>query len=482
MKFTKYGLTAVLIVVMTSVLSIPTRAQSPADIVGTPIVVTANGLEIIQIDSDGNVVGSTVILEQFTIQDQGTADWTIALRQSLSLSPDRQKLAFTATQDDTNLTLFILDLETTMLSQYPLISRVEELIWSPDSRHILLDANISTTSDTLVFDLGSETFTTVIDTFDIGLMWLPDSERFLYLGPSPCGASCKADNDLYLGDRFGINTVNLSNLDTDTLGLPNPVTGAYLSFGTFTWSPDEQLIYGSLGQPEEFGRSEYLYSIDLAGNLTILADISAIYPASEIPSDIVRLFVNPDDDNIYMITQTQGVDNVRYRWSILRYNPAVGTLVVVYERDFINRDDVRFVSSLDISFDGHTVAIGGADQTRVEAGLLLVVDVVNGQALLDLGNISPVCNVHWVGNQKLVYSQSSDTVCLAFRINQAFDSLIGHDLQTQTSTIIIENPANAAYFISPRTPGRLANELPIAEAGPGQVIADSDNNGAALSL
>jgi len=93
-----------------------------------------------------------------------------------------------------------------------------------------------------------------------------------------------------------------------------------------TWAIREDRLYINLNDLENApGSLELLYSVDLEGNLRFEADIAAVYPDSELPTELRRMFVHPDDGSLYLLTETQRVDDAAWRRRILRYTPSSGS-------------------------------------------------------------------------------------------------------------------------------------------------------------
>lgn len=426
------------------------RAQGSQPPLRTYLLIPVEtGLEIRRLEPDGRMIPLTV-LGDFTLEGRQAAPWNIVDWYTPSVSPDGRVLAFPATHSSGESALFLYDLSSGDLKQYALSFPADSLLaldWSPDGSAILLDAFVSLAADTHVFDVATGQLTQIIDGFNVGLKWLPDSIHFVYHGPSPCRDACQSDGDFYLGDRFGLNTRAITRIDAAELGLVDRMTSVRVGGSLSTWAPRENRLYINLNDLEIAPDSlELLYSVDLAGNLRFEADIAAVYPDSELPIELRRMFVHPDDGSLYLLTETQRVDDAILRWSILRYTPSSSPIEVVYERDFYEEE--RFISSLSISPDGRFVAFGGRDSSGGRAGILLVVDLLSGQAVLEQDDIKPICKLVWLDDQSLLYNQSDATNCFMLNLRQPADRLVWLNLADGSTGTIQSAPGAPLYFVS----------------------------------
>jgi hypothetical protein len=411
---------------------------------------------------DGSVGNTIATLSNFTVEDHSQTQWNIFDKNAIALSPDRQKLAFAASQDGVTAYLFIFDLVTGMNNQTQLsfpVGNLPALIWSPDSSKLFVDPRDGGNTFSRIYDVTSNQTLYSFDERVFSPTWLPDSQRFIYNGSSVCPASCKSGSDLYLLDIPGGTSQALTHIDADALGITSQLVSGNVYIGGVTYNSNLERVFFILQENLNIDTYEALYSVDFLGNLSFAGDIAGLYPESVLlPTNNVEVFSDADTNAVFLVTQTDGMifnDNevVEFRWSVLRYDP-VGELEVLYERDFLSLDVVEIITSLAVSPDGNAIAIGSAKSFDLTAGSVTVVDLQNSQEILQAITGRPVCNIYWADNDNVIYGQFDDRPCSLIRSNQPSDRLIQHTLSTNTSTTILDGQGDILYFISsyPPTP------------------------------
>jgi WD40 repeat protein len=435
-------------------------AQTSDEIAGYVLRVGLEGMTVQSILEDGSVGHTIATLSNFTVEDHSQTQWNIFDKNGIALSPDRQKLAFAASQDGATAYLFIFDLVTGMNNQTQLsfpFGSLPALIWSPDSSKLFVDP--SGNGFSRIYDVTSNQTLYIFDSLVFSPTWLPDSQRFIYNGSSVCPASCKSGSDLYLLDILGGTSQALTHIDPDALGITSQLVSGNVYIGGVIYNNSLERVFFILQEPLDIDTYEAMYSVDLLGNLSFAGDIAGLYPESVLlPTNNVEVFSDADTNAVFLVTQTDGMifnDNevVEFRWSVLRYDP-VGELEVIYERDFLSPDGVEIITSLAVSPDGNAIAIGAVNSRDLTAGSVTVVNLQNSQEILQASVGRPVCNIYWADNDNVIYGQFDDRPCSLIRDNQPSDRLIQHTLSTNTTTTILDGQGDILYFISryPPTP------------------------------
>jgi hypothetical protein len=437
-------------------------AQTPVEIAGYVLRVGLEGMTVQSILDDGSVGNTIASLSNFTVEDHSQTQWNIFSKNAIALSPDRQKLAFAASQDGVTAYLFMLDLVAGMNNQTQLsfpIGSLPALIWSPDSSKLFVDPRDGGNTFSRIYDVTSNQTLYSFDERVFSPTWLPDSQRFIYNGSSVCSASCKSGSDLYLLDIPGGTSQALTHIDPDTLGIMSQLVSGRVHIGRVTYNSNLDRVFFILQEHLNIDTYEALYSVDFLGNLSFAGDIAGLYPESVfLPATSVTIFSDADTNAVFLVTQTDGMifnDNevVEFRWSVLRYDP-VGELEILYERDFLSANVVEIITSFAVSPDGNAIAIGAANSLDLTAGSVTAVNLQNSQEILQASVGNPVCNLYWADNDNVIYGQSDDRPCSLIRSNQPSDRLIQHTLSSNTTTTILDGQGDILYFISsyPLTP------------------------------
>jgi WD40 repeat protein len=256
-------------------------AQTPVEIAGYVLRVGLEGMTVQSILDDGSVGNTIATLSNFTVEDHSQTQWNIFSKNAIALSPDRQKLAFAASQDGVTAYLFIFDLVTGMNNQTQLsfpVGSLPTLIWSPDSSKLFV--NPSDNGFPRIYDVASNQTLYSFDEHAFSPTWLPDSLRFIYNGSPVCSASCKSGSDLYLLDILGGTSQALTHIDPDTLGIMSQLVSGAVHIGRVTYNSNLDRVFFILQEPLNIDTYEALYSVDFLGNLSFAGDIAGLYPES----------------------------------------------------------------------------------------------------------------------------------------------------------------------------------------------------------
>ncbi|MAU12590.1 MAG: hypothetical protein CL607_22405 [Anaerolineaceae bacterium] len=441
MKIVTYRITICLFFLQLFYLSVPTLAQSNM-ISGYTLAIDSQGLMIRSVLQDGQPGEIIATLDGFTLENQFKADLNLYGEMIFALSPDAKTLAFIVWQDDMSGSLLLLDVTTGIYEQQTLTNPIEQaysVSWSPDSTKLFIILDID---NALIYDVVSgKVIYTLNETASLPL-WLPDSQQFIYIGPSTCRAAlCRTWSDLYLVDLKTSSQTALTHIDADKIGLVDKLNHLPLLAHHAIYVPDDEMIYFILSEAED-GPIDIvlLASVDLQGNMQIEADIYDMYPDSFF-MDVHNIFYDEDNKHINTVVTSEG--DVPYRWSILQYTPS-NELEVLYERSF-ETSEVEIITSMAVSPDGNRIAIGGSYPNM---GSTTVVDLLSGEILWQNNDLDGVCNIHWADIDSIFFSQP-DYSCPMLRRNTRFDQLFYHNISKSIDSLVVNSQQNEyMYFAS----------------------------------
>jgi hypothetical protein len=381
------------------------------------------------------------------------AEW-----QYSALAPNGSRLASIVADVQSNFMLEVTELSARAVIRQPL-PRTQDaqfgyvLKWSPDSSRIILSPS-SLLEATLILDLQTQRLLPIQVGYSVGLQWLPDSNRFIFNGPSICGDACRASSDVYLGafSTEGISVRPLTRLDIATLDLRGYVPLADLGLGHLTWNPVNERIYGTIGSDSmNPGGFELLYSLDMQGNVTYEANIGASIPDAIFPPQIQRILFSKADNNLYLVVYTDGTtaSNGLPQIHIMRFVPGAGlTRLFEFTSSGFNVQ-VRLPDSIELSPDGRFLAIGTIDPTGSRAGSLIVVDLLQANTIVQVDNIRPVCQVSWTADSSnVLYTQTDNQACARYFENQPVSQLAALNLATRESRVVQQAVEAPFYFLS----------------------------------
>ncbi len=376
-----------------------------------------------------------------------------------ALAPNGSQLAFIVADADSNFTLEVIELNTKAIIQHSLPKTQNSQFgyivkWSPDSSKLILLPS-SLLESTLIFDLQTQQLLPIQIGYGFGFQWLPDSNQFMFNGTSVCGETCRASSDVYMGtfSTQGITTRPLTRLDIATLDLRGYIPMTDLGLGLLTWNPADGRIYGTIGDdPMNLDGFELLYSIDMQGSVTFEADIGVAIPDAILPPQIQRIIFNKLDNNLYLVVYNDGTtsNGGLPQIHVMRFVPGVGLMQLFEHTSTGLNEDVRLPDSIELSPDGRFLAIGSVDPTRSQAGNLIVVDLIQGGAVVELDDLRPVCQVSWaVDGSNVLYTQTNNQACARYFENQPINQLIALNMSSQQSTVVKDAIESPFYFLSP---------------------------------
>ena len=383
--------------------------------VGSVLVttLTEDGILIFEVDATGQqtLVAS---LPEFRVGEPVSEDlWYLENASRLTVSLDGTQLAFTA-QRAGGWALFTYGLLSNSLQQIPIPNQLVPF-WSPDSSAVLLTVNSSEPQYDLeppfndyVYELNTQSLNQITDEperIEWNMNWLPDSSGLFYVGH--CDTCTSGGYELYFTNRDGTGTRILTNVSS------LPLADSFPFVCHPTWSEPNKRIYyivGCVGGGDE--SNEYLYSVDLAGNVRAEIDdgLNSVYP-EEYSIRTQGMHPSPFTSDVYLTIASQGGDGTGLsNWRGLRLS-APNEIVAIYEQTMQNDD----LDSSSMSPDGASIALltygSGASN-----GFLEVIDLATGQRIIGRGATPlDVCEATWEDDHTLFYTVDSTGECTVDR-------------------------------------------------------------------
>jgi hypothetical protein len=375
--------------------------------------------------------------------------------QFAALSPNSSYLASILIDSEGSFILLVTDLKTggniqhlLPMTQDPQFGYI--INWSPDSSRLLLSPS-SLLESTQLFDLQTQRLMPIEAEYGLGFQWLPNSTQFVFNGLPVCGTLCGVYSDVYLGtySTQNVDIQPLTRLNINNLNLAGYVPRIDVALGLLTYNPNNNRIYGTIGDdPSNPGGFELLYSVDLQGNVQLEADIGALKPDAVFASQILKMFYNPLDNAMYLVVRTEGTrsNGEHIKTTVLRYSPGT-PITSIFE---FTSPDTNIPVDFSMSPDGQFLALGGADISGLEAGNLVVLDLFQGEIVLQVNGIRPVCQVSWATDSTdVLFTQTQAVPCARFYENQPVNQLMMVHVATQEITTVYEADQSSFYFLSP---------------------------------
>ncbi len=356
-----------------------------------------------------------------TIKD----DWYVFNTSYFSPSPDSQKLAFVAYHFDQQMqqetALFIYRFGQPHFQQIPL-SGIGTITWSPKSDAIALvgqpqaNGDFENLDSIYIVDLASAAVFAVPNSPPLAghILWLPDDVTLIY---AKTNSQCSFGTCLDVGNLFAINRLTLAqstltHLDT---AIPPATESRYMgcSPSELSWSQNDNRIYYSLrctDVDEDF--HDALYSVNLKADNRFEGAIAATQ--NDEATFIKSIHANKTKQGVYLTVMSrveQSIDSEStkevYDWRIF-YVDGVGNIQPISEIQLsiiINLTDVA------VSPDENQIALSGMDATEAATGYLWVVDLTTGQTKISRSTALRVCQVEWLNERDLLYSEYSEGFC-----------------------------------------------------------------------
>ncbi len=210
---------------------------------------------------------------------------------SLDWMPTGDKIVFTYVDSAGKTTMNISNPDTTGYQELAQMYEADNVIKiAPDGKHILFYRTQGTDTTKNIINMvtiDGKTFTTVVkDGYNSGVLWSPDSTKFLYTKRDP-GTQ-----------KFVLWVANVATGQTFSLGVATTTSKA-------TWSKDGSTVYAGVPTTGTAGQGltqDSIYKIDLAsGNQTQLETGLAV--------DAQNLFLNSSENILFF---KNGQDNALY--------------------------------------------------------------------------------------------------------------------------------------------------------------------------
>jgi Tol biopolymer transport system component len=390
-------------------LSAAAQASDETVLVATP---TVDGIDIYSADSSGEV---TLVhsLNGFRVGDPIDQDsWFMSRYTDLTVSLDGSQIAFTA-QRDGAWALFVYTRATDALLEIALPEELSIPIWSPDGTSMLLTAGASAPplSD-YVYDLQTQELnqiTSVPQFRENSFHWMPDSTGLFYVGY--CETCLPVSQALYQVSRDGSETTRLAV--ASVLAPSDSVA----SICHPTWSEPNHRIYFVIGCVGGGGQSnEYLYSVDLAGNVRaeLSGGFNSLY-SDEYNVRTINIHPSPFSDQIYITLASQGGDSTGLSNRRILHFQAPDIVNIVYEQT--QQDEA--ITSSSMSPNGAAIALVTYGR-GTSNGYLEVIDVTTEERIVGQGTTpSDVCDVFWSDEDTLFYTVDPTGACDVARAPQS---------------------------------------------------------------
>jgi predicted outer membrane repeat protein len=410
------------------------------------LTTTTNGIAIYTLNSMGanQLVGQ--LPGNFSINGYGEAEWMIRNASDLTVSPNGQFIGFTAWRNQIEFALFIYNVTQNNLQQKT-VPFFMQLTWSPNSDAIVLQPVLNDNSlvypnpmpETFLYTLGTTQLTQLTSgtsNVENEFLWIPNSQTLVYIGAGlPCVEPCRAKYDIYLINAVNLNGSPLTNLGTQ---IPSDVLH---SICDLRWSASNQRLYYTVGCAGSPPRLEHLYSVDLAGNNRLEIALPTLYPLTDI-LDIRDVIPNTLDNSIYIsIFSQEGLNNI---WRVIRITSNQEIQAVFEAVQDINSP--RYLETTALSPNGNFMALAGHIPGEPNSGGFIVVNMTNSQVVRS--NSSPlqvICNLEWLDNQNLSYTQHEFGGCSEQDTVQNIWSI---NIDTGATTNLTVNLVHPIWFIT----------------------------------
>lgn len=307
----------------------------------------------------------------------------------------------------------------------------------------------------ILYNIVNKSLISFNTSYAIDVQWLDSNSEMWFYGIPVCGEPCSAFNDLFLAQYAdeSITVSPITRLDVKELGLLDQLTTKYIFIDSAIYHPLEQRIYFSLGEAEiNPSGFEFLYSTDLDGNLRLETDIATLDLQSQFPTQIIQIIYNPADNNLYLVTYTDGIgsDSLIGRISLLRLIQDQG-VEQLYTYDFNRVDEAtnRFITSIKLSPDGQYFGIGLSSSALTGVGNLVVFDLPQSRLLIEQETLRQVCEVFWSEDStQVIYTQTDNSACMGRFDNQPINRLVAYDVRANTSQVLFEDKETPFFFLT----------------------------------
>lgn len=449
------ALTVVFLLWVTSAFS--ALAQSDENVDVFAVQFDGNQMNLYSVDPFGNFV----TLQSFTgiyVRDAwfSGGEWEVARVSDIVMSPDHQQLSFTAIHNVAGETmLFLYQIENAEFQRIP-IPGLGQVIWSPDSKAILLappdtflGGSTHVMEDAYLYSPESSSLSLLVSGQNIppsNFMWLPDGETIVYVGASSaCDVQpCVPIRDLHTVDRLGQVNNRLTDLRTlRTIESAFDLTAfSFCDIQGTAWSTFNHRLFYSLDCVDSGGFVfSTLMSVSLSGENQLEGRLVDSFPAA-IRVSIINIHPDPASTEVYVIAAVSseevvdGFTTIKGSWNVLN-NATPGSLNLLASHVFDHTSEAP-VNASALSQDTNYLILAGGELdglTMSTTGYLAIIDLLT-EDVTEYFTDEAVCNVEWVDSQTVRYRQFDSPCSNEFRIPAGTWQL---DIQGDTQTEITAN-------------------------------------------
>jgi len=404
-KFTKFFIVVLIIVINVSI----TDAQ--ANIGGLLLRQSSDGLEIVTVSETGEVLSVARTLADYAIAPDSEASWIlhpdylIPTPQNITLSPDGTTVAFVVIQNEENFRLIVYqhDIDRLLVNDIPAYAYPT---WSPDGESLLLDmANASNTTiyESMIYmpDFGFDILTeqeahAIANTFQ----WLPDENQIIYM----------KNRDIFLTDSQGSFHRQLTTIEDAILLEITPSICEMVA--------SSERIYFTVGCADD---TEYLYSVDLDGNVRLELSLVDLYSDGYmpffVPMRIAGIFPDAVSTDVFLLLEVQTANpenSSQDTTHAVHRLTAPQTTELIFERTY-SVDDAIAISVVSLSPGQDYLAFAGGSSLTEGSFVLTVINPEDGTIIFEQNGLQGICELDWLSETVLAYEEISRLNCFAER-------------------------------------------------------------------
>ena len=381
------------------------------------------GLHLYELNADGTSDLFYSFPAEFSLYQRGETEWVIPSPQHIVISPTGDRIAFVATYEFIDTSLFWFDIGQTDLQQVE-IPGLGFPEWSPNgqmlilhSEYMMIDQYLNL-NDAYLYVFADNSLNLLPNPLNSslrsGFRWL-SNQQILYLGrSSDCDEPCIWSSDLFLLTLDLITAVKLTDIGQQ---IPNSIAEDVIEYYSFCLVDMDQLqvlndlIYYVVTCFDTTDQAfSFLYSVDLDRNNQLHANVPSMYT-----------------DNFYMVIRNlQAVNDIIYFAVESQTRPQIGGLeaifgnwrvfsmvsdqmpVLISESRFAgsahaNLFDIDWFSSQNQLIQGGRGNIDESVTNRM--GYYEIINVNTGQMILQGELINEIiCTVEWIDDTHVLIS------------------------------------------------------------------------------
>ncbi len=375
-------------VILVSVFCVQSNLSAQSASTHVEIVeATAQGINFYSTDTNGNLQIVGQLPSDFAVEGIEEGDWIIPSTDSFAVANNGEQIAFTA-QNGNDVALFIYTIGEPNLQTH-LIPTLGLVKWSPDSSAILIESGTQNSASS-IYDIASNQLTIVPNSegFSGGFQWLPDGNKIIFVGiANLCDAPCSS-TDIYVVNRNGQELRTLTNMGSSL--------SSYVCAPI--WNNYDKRVYYIVGCSGEGSfLTDNIYSVDLNGQVRLEENWLDLYPENFVQINGIHIAPNGSIYLAAMLTNQAGTET---QWVAAQLISRQQT-EIIFAMSFDGYKPL-YKSKLSpqgtyLAFDGYLPQAGGGD--------IVVLDVLNGQAVSGSNTIEHACDIKWLNNQNLLLTQ-----------------------------------------------------------------------------